>query len=160
MLLLVVILFSCKKEEKDNTFSIYHLKPNSIYTTADSLIMKGGFFKRRNDFFVIKNYDVKNEKHKIKIDSFVVNYLKNDNYLSVSKNSNWKLTFFKYGNGINENTTHIDGTDYAIHNLFSYKKEIAYELHTSRVVVSRLLKTLEKQGKIELNRNSIKIKSL
>jgi len=39
-------------------------------------------------------------------------------------------------------------------------QEIAYELHTSRVVISRLLKTLEKQGKIELYRNSIKILSL
>lgn len=42
----------------------------------------------------------------------------------------------------------------------STHQEIAYELHTSRVVISRLLKTLEKQGKIELNRNSIKIISL
>ncbi|PHS08746.1 MAG: Crp/Fnr family transcriptional regulator [Kordia sp.] len=39
-------------------------------------------------------------------------------------------------------------------------QEIAYELHTSRVVVSRLLKTLENQGKIELHRNHIKIISL
>lgn len=42
----------------------------------------------------------------------------------------------------------------------STHQEIAYELHTSRVVVSRLLKKLETLGKIELNRNSIKIKSL
>ncbi len=42
----------------------------------------------------------------------------------------------------------------------STHQEIAYELHTSRVVISRLLKTLEKQGKIELHRNSIKIISL
>ena len=39
-------------------------------------------------------------------------------------------------------------------------QEIAYELHTSRVVVSRLLKNLENQGKIQLHRNSIKIISL
>lgn len=39
----------------------------------------------------------------------------------------------------------------------STHQEIAYELHTSRVVVSRLLKKLETMGKIELNRNSIKI---
>lgn len=39
-------------------------------------------------------------------------------------------------------------------------QEIAYELYTSRVVVSRLLKVLENRGKIELNRNSIKIISL
>ena len=39
-------------------------------------------------------------------------------------------------------------------------KEIAYELHTSRVVISRLLKNLEKKGKIELHRNNIKIISI
>lgn len=36
-------------------------------------------------------------------------------------------------------------------------QEIAQNLHTSRVVVSRLLKTLENEGKIELGRNSIKV---
>lgn len=36
-------------------------------------------------------------------------------------------------------------------------QEIAYELHTSRVVVSRLLKSLEKEGKIKLNRNNIEV---
>ena len=36
-------------------------------------------------------------------------------------------------------------------------QEIANELHTSRVVVSRLLKTLEKKGKIELHRNRIEV---
>jgi CRP/FNR family transcriptional regulator len=42
----------------------------------------------------------------------------------------------------------------------STHQEIAYELHTSRVVISRLLKKLESMGKIELDRNSIKIVSL
>ena len=41
--------------------------------------------------------------------------------------------------------------------IVSTHQEIAYELHTSRVVVSRLLKKLETLGKIELNRNSIRI---
>ncbi|WP_313791341.1 Crp/Fnr family transcriptional regulator [Lacinutrix neustonica] len=36
-------------------------------------------------------------------------------------------------------------------------KEIANDLHTSRVVISRLLKALEKDSKIELQRNCIKI---
>lgn len=36
-------------------------------------------------------------------------------------------------------------------------QQIANDLHTSRVVVSRLLKALEKQGKIALQRNSIKV---
>lgn len=42
----------------------------------------------------------------------------------------------------------------------STHQEIAYELHTSRVVISRLLKKLENQGKITLHRNYIKIISL
>lgn len=36
-------------------------------------------------------------------------------------------------------------------------QEIAYDLHTSRVVVSRLLKKLENLGHIELNRNYIRV---
>lgn len=39
-------------------------------------------------------------------------------------------------------------------------QNIAFDLHTSRVVISRLLKTLENNGKIELHRNSIKILDL
>lgn len=36
-------------------------------------------------------------------------------------------------------------------------QELAYDLHTSRVVISRLLKKLENEGKIKMNRNSIKV---
>ena len=36
-------------------------------------------------------------------------------------------------------------------------QEIAYEMHTSRVVISRLLKALEIEGKIILHRNKIEI---
>lgn len=39
-------------------------------------------------------------------------------------------------------------------------QEVAQDLHTSRVVVSRLLKGLERQGKIALSRNAIKVLSL
>ncbi|WP_298781862.1 Crp/Fnr family transcriptional regulator [uncultured Polaribacter sp.] len=39
-------------------------------------------------------------------------------------------------------------------------QDIAYELHTSRVVISRLLKKLETLGKIELNRNYILMKDI
>jgi len=39
-------------------------------------------------------------------------------------------------------------------------QEIAYDLHTSRVVVSRLLKKLEKMKKLELHRNYIHIVNL
>jgi len=39
-------------------------------------------------------------------------------------------------------------------------QEIAYDLNTSRVVISRLLKKLETMKKIQLKRNSIKLRSL
>ena len=39
-------------------------------------------------------------------------------------------------------------------------KEIANDLHTSRVVVSRLLKALEIKGEIKLNRNKINVLNL
>ncbi len=39
-------------------------------------------------------------------------------------------------------------------------KEIANDLHTSRVVVSRILKSLENKGKIVLHRNQIKINEI
>jgi len=39
-------------------------------------------------------------------------------------------------------------------------QEIAYDLHSSRVVISRLLKKLEQMGKIALHRNYIKILDL
>ncbi len=41
--------------------------------------------------------------------------------------------------------------------IYSTHQDVAHDLHTSRVVVSRLLKSLEKQGKIELSRNHIKV---
>ncbi|MDR5589942.1 Crp/Fnr family transcriptional regulator [Christiangramia sp. SM2212] len=45
-------------------------------------------------------------------------------------------------------------------NLQVTHQEIAYDLHTSRVVVSRLLKKLEKDGKISLQRNHITVLDL
>ena len=39
----------------------------------------------------------------------------------------------------------------------STHQDIAYELHTSRVVISRLLKALENRGKIKLHRNKIEV---
>lgn len=36
-------------------------------------------------------------------------------------------------------------------------QEIAYDMHTSRVVVSRLLKSLEKEGVVKLGRNKIEV---
>ena len=39
-------------------------------------------------------------------------------------------------------------------------QEIAYDLHSSRVVISRLLKKLEQMGKIEIHRNYLRILDL
>lgn len=39
----------------------------------------------------------------------------------------------------------------------STHQDIAYDLHTSRVVISRLLKALEKKGNIILHRNSVEV---
>lgn len=44
--------------------------------------------------------------------------------------------------------------------LYNTHQEIAYELHTSRVVVSRLLKKLEHLGRISLRRNHIELLNL
>jgi CRP/FNR family transcriptional regulator len=46
------------------------------------------------------------------------------------------------------------------HTINNTHQEIAYDLHSSRVVISRLLKKLEQMGKIELHRNHIKILDL
>lgn len=124
IILFVFTMFSCKKEEKDTTFKIYHLKHNKVYENTDTLRSFGRYSKKRSDFFVVKNFNKNNEQHKIKIDNFVLNRLKKDSFLIKNKNSKWSLTFFKYGNGIDENTKHQYGTDYAIHTLFSYKKEL------------------------------------
>lgn len=43
------------------------------------------------------------------------------------------------------------------HFINSTHQDIAYELHTSRVVISRLLKKLEKNGRIKLHRNRIEM---
>jgi len=44
--------------------------------------------------------------------------------------------------------------------IHSTHQEIAYDLHSSRVVISRLLKKLEEMGKIKLHRNYLKILNL
>ena len=41
--------------------------------------------------------------------------------------------------------------------IFSTHKEIAYDLHSSREVISRLLKALEIKGRIKLNRASVEV---
>ncbi len=52
----------------------------------------------------------------------------------------------------------IDKTKiYQTREIKSTHQEIAYDLHTSRVVISRLLKTLENEGKIKIHRASIEL---
>lgn len=41
--------------------------------------------------------------------------------------------------------------------IYTTHKQVSEDLHTSRVVISRLLKKLENEGKIKLSRNSIKV---
>ncbi|WP_296634912.1 Crp/Fnr family transcriptional regulator [Polaribacter sp.] len=50
----------------------------------------------------------------------------------------------------------VNGND----ELITTHYQISQDLHTSRVVISRLLKKLENEGKIQLFRNSIKVKEL
>ena len=44
--------------------------------------------------------------------------------------------------------------------IYATHQQVAHDLHTSRVVISRLLKQMEKEGKIELHRNQIKVLDL
>jgi len=96
-----------------------------------------------------------------------------------AKYKSWrKFVFESYHNRLNEMLTTIDSiaflkmderllkylgdkarisNDGIVHNTH---QEIAYELHTSRVVVSRLLKKMENLGKLELHRNYILVKNI
>lgn len=95
----------------------------------------------------------------------------------IAKYSTWRdFVFSSYHNRLNEMLETIDRIAFKKmdERLLAYLKEkvriskdntihsthqqIAYDLHTSRVVISRLLKTLENMGKIELHRNHIKVK--
>lgn len=57
---------------------------------------------------------------------------------------------------------HLQDRAKVTHNevILTTHQNIAYDLHTSRVVVSRLLKKLENEAKIELHRNWIKVLEL
>lgn len=96
-----------------------------------------------------------------------------------SKYKSWRnFVFESYHNRLNEMLHTLDSIAFSNmdERLLSYLKEkarinegdtihnthqeIAYELHSSRVVISRLLKKLENLGKIELHRNYISIINL
>lgn len=130
-LILLSILCACNPELK--TLEISHLTPNELITNTSAHKIRGQFSNKRHDFFVIKNYNNTNEQHKIAIDSFVVDYLKKNPFLNNYDNSSWRLTFFKYGNGIDAHTKHEYNTDYTIHNLFAADKEICNVYFNTRV---------------------------
>ncbi len=126
-MLFLTLFFSCDEKPEDQTLEIHHLKPDDIRELTEYKDNKKYYELVRDDFFALKNFDATNESHKIKVDSFVVNYLKNDNFLRDNDNAIWSLIFFKYGDGINENTKHEFDTDYTIHKLFAFKKrQVAY----------------------------------
>ncbi|WP_407264286.1 hypothetical protein [Tenacibaculum maritimum] len=129
--LIMGLLFACQSKDKDKSLKIYHLKPNLVHVNKDTVGVYGWYSKTRSDFFAIKNFDRENEKHKTKVDSFVVNYIQKDSFLYKNKNARWFLTFFKYGDGIDENTKHAYNTDYTIHMLFAFEKQqIAYSFNS------------------------------
>ncbi len=93
----------------------------------------------------------------------------------ITKYKSWRdFVFESYHNRINELLNTVDSVAFLNmdQRLLQYLKEkvrvtntniikkthqeIAYDLHSSRVVVSRLLKKLEKLGKLELHRSHIK----
>ncbi|MFL0110926.1 hypothetical protein [Tenacibaculum maritimum] len=131
--LIMGLLFGCQSKDKDKSLKIYHLKPNLVHVNKDTIGVYGWYSKTRSDFFAIKNFDKENEKHKTKVDSFVVNYIQKDSFLYKNKNVKWSLTFFKHGDGIDENTEHRVDTDYTIHTLFAPKKEIAIYTFDSKI---------------------------
>lgn len=96
----------------------------------------------------------------------------------LGKYKSWRnYVFNSYNNRLKEMLNAIDNLAFMnmnerlLHYLFEKTKvkntneiqithqEIAYDLNTSRVVISRLLKALENEGKIKLHRASIEIKN-
>ncbi|KRT17866.1 Crp/Fnr family transcriptional regulator [Pedobacter ginsenosidimutans] len=94
----------------------------------------------------------------------------------LGKYKSWRtFVFTSYNNRLNEMLAAIDNVAFRRMDkrLYNYLKEmgkitnskivskthqeIAYELHSSRVVISRLLKTLEIDGKVKLNRHNIEL---
>ncbi|MFL0067020.1 hypothetical protein V2595_15470 [Tenacibaculum maritimum] len=140
--LIMGLLFACQSKEKDKSLKIYHLKPNDISELPEYRENKRYYELLRNDFFAIKNFDKENEKHKTKVDSFVVNYIQKDSFLDKNKNAYWSLVFFKYGDGIDENTKHAYNTDYTTHTLFAFeKREIYYSFESNDTYYQKKYKT-------------------
>lgn len=92
----------------------------------------------------------------------------------LGKYKSWRnFVFNSYNNRLKEMLTAIDNLAFMNMNerllnylydksevnkslfIYSTHQDIAHDLHTSRVVISRLLKALEKEGKLKLHRASI-----
>lgn len=97
----------------------------------------------------------------------------------MAKYKSWRTFVFEsYNNRFKELMSAIDNIaftnmDKRLHNyllekrkinnsntIYKTHQEIAYELNSSRVVISRLLKALENDGEIRLNRNNIELLKL
>jgi CRP/FNR family transcriptional regulator len=97
----------------------------------------------------------------------------------LGKYKSWRnFVFNSYNNRLKEKLTAIDNLAFMYmderllkylsekakvnktNHIQSTHQEIAYDLHTSRVVISRLLKALENEGKIMLHRASIELLSV
>jgi len=128
----LIFFISCSSNKPNKAMKIFHLKPNRIIENNITDINESWFQKEREDFFVLQNYDPANEKHKAEMDSFVIDYVKKEDFFNENDNASWSLVFYKYGDGITENTPHQFDTDYYIHQLFDFKKRLAYYYFTSQ----------------------------
>jgi len=129
---LIILLFTtCNQVKQNKAMKIYHLKPNRITINDKSNENDNWFKKERTDFFTIENFDITSGQHKTKVDSFVLDYYKKENFLETNNKASWSLVFFKYGDGISESTPHKYDTDYHIHELFAFQKRLIYYYFTS-----------------------------
>jgi len=127
----IILSNSCNQVKQNKQMKIYHLKPNRLIVNDETNTKDNWFKQEREDFFTIENFNIEIEEHKAEIDSFVLNYIKKENFLAAKNNVNWSLVFFKYGDGITENTAHQYDTDYDMHQLFAFKKRLIYYYFTS-----------------------------
>jgi len=130
--IILLLCTSCNQVKQNKEMKIYHLKPNIIILNDETKTDDNWFEKEREDFFTIENFDVEIEEHKAEVDSFVLNYVKKESFLTAENNVSWSLVFFKYGDGITEHTPHEYDTDYNIHELFAFKKRLVYYYFTDK----------------------------
>jgi len=122
---------SCNQIKQNQAMKIFHLKPNRITVNEKAETKYDWYKKEREDFFALKGFNIESEEHKAAVDSFVLHYINKDNFLNTDDHVSWALVFFKYGDGITENTKHQFDTDYSIHELFAFEKRLIYYDFTS-----------------------------